>query len=266
MMPTPQQDLRLRLGLQNRLNAYQLLTYAIPARIGDGQGNVAVSGRPGYIYVRTDDQVIPCLNVRLPSINNYPVMVGYDYLNPDTFQVLDTNLSAVAFGDSGEIIYSPLTDHHETHEYLAGHDVVQVHLRAFMPLRVYPKTGFTVTVFRGVAPTATGGWVVIATTDIDLSSEQPASGYCWVLVYVDETGALATLTGTTILDASFSLDDAPEPLPGTFPLAAVRLYDSQTEIEENTTTTDIVDLRFLQSWFAGPETADDAKRLIWMGW
>jgi len=241
---------RLQREILKTLGGYQESRKVMPAVLGNGGGIVAVPSRPGYVYARMNKDVIQVYNERVPNVNDFPVLVGYDHLNPRLLQVLSTNLQT-HFGTEDEPEWDISSNfHHETHEWmnpLGGEDVVEVQLRQMMPLRVIGMTGTsTVAVYRGFVPDMDQGWSRVNFQYIDLSPAQPTGTLGrYMLISAQTDGNLLVTTGTSINKNSLWLNHIPEQQYGTYPLAAVRLYGQQDAgIEEGLTDTDIVDLRW----------------------
>ena len=241
---------RLQREILKTLGGYQESRKVMPAVLGNGGGIVAVPSRPGYVYARMNKDVIQVYNERVPNVNDFPVLVGYDHLNPRLLQVLSTNLQT-HFGTEDEPEWDISSNfHHETHEWmnpLGGEDVVEVQLRQMMPLRVIGMTGTsTVAVYRGFVPDMDQGWSRVNFQYIDLSPAQPTGTLGrYMLISAQTDGNLLVTTGTSINKNSLWLNHIPEQQYGTYPLAAVRLYGQQTNgIEEGLSDTDVVDLRW----------------------
>jgi hypothetical protein len=227
---------------------YQRHTYSTDdAMLGDGNGNVRVDGKKRDCYVRVNGVVMRVRNTKTAFVNNLPVVVGYEHANPNLLQVL-----GVRERDGIEMKTNyGAPEHHELHEYnnpLGGNDVVYSDVRQLMPGRVSSaQDAFNIYVHRGMALTSSGVWQRLESADkIDLSSYQPGTGACYVLIYVNlQDGTIGKLAGTTatsnqVLDYTY----IPRTPANAFPLAAVRLYDSQTIISEKWGYDgEIVDLR-----------------------
>jgi hypothetical protein len=225
-----------------------------PAVIGTPAGIVDVPGKPNYVYVQMAGSIIDVLNVRVPSAAGLSVRVGFDPLQPNLLQVLSQrNISSGQNGSGVPTVQS----HHKEHEYPLGRDIVYSQLRQFMPFRVAPAGGFTVSVYRGIAygdtawhvvqpPTPTVGLPAAATT-LDLSSYVVTTSGKAVLVLISlsTAGALVTTAGSQVDIRSLTTADIPAAPAGTsHVLAAVRMYYGQLAINENIYGSDIVDLRF----------------------
>jgi len=241
---------KLQREIMKTLGGYQESRKVMPAVLGNGGGIVSVPSRPGYVYVRINKDVVQVYNERVPNVNDFPVLVGYDHLNPRLLQVLSTNLGT-HFGTEEEPNWDVASNlHHQTHEWMnpqGGEDVVEVQLRQMLPLRVIGMTGTsTVAVYRGFVPDMDHGWSRVNFQYVDLSPATPTGTLGrYMLISAQTDGNLVVTTGTAVNKNALYLNNIPDQLYGTYPLAAVRLYGQQTNgIEEGLTDTDIVDLRW----------------------
>ncbi len=240
-----------------------------PALLGDGVGSVAVPGRPGWVYVRIGSDLTrgQAFNVRVPNRDNLPVLVGYDPISPRLFQVLSLR-HVYTVGGAGYTVIAQAGPHHETHEWAGvdGSDVVYVHARQWLPLRVRIVSGFLMQVDGGPIYRA-GAWRQIATQQLDLEAYKPALGARWVLLYLDAAGTLAARAGGNIAAGDLNYANIPAPEADEFPLAGVRLYGGQTAILDTYTSSDVVDLRWPQTNAAAPmhdpvTLSDDADQVL----
>jgi hypothetical protein len=125
-----------------------------------------------------------------------------------------------------------------------GQDVVYSHLRQLLPLRPQPFiTGQAVFVYSNISYLG-GEWVGVTGSLIDLSGASPTGGARFVLLYADDDGLIEIATGNIENPLLLKLADIPQPLPGTIPIAAVRLYPGQIRINDAPNMRDIVDLRW----------------------
>jgi len=246
---------------QKTLDRKQDVIPAWPALMGDGAGTVEVSTRSGWVYVRvgSDEILGQAFNNRVPNRDNLPVLVGYEPVQPDLYQVLSIR-EVYAGADSGHDVIPQVPSHHETHEWMGddGCDLVYVHLRQWMPLRLRVVNGMTVQVDRGVM--YRGGWVEVSTQQMDLTGCRPTGGGRYVLMYLDADGILGARSGDVVVPASgIALTDIPEPGLSEFPLAAVMVYGGQTSVQDNYTYRNVMDLRWPQ--FSTTGQAVVTKRL-----
>lgn len=237
----------LQRDIKTRMTKYQRRTYITDnAMLGDGSGNVRVADKQHECFVRVDGLVMRLRNTKTAYINNLPVIVGYENSHPNLLQVL-----AVRDRDGVDLKTNyGVPEHHELHEYdnpIGGSDVVYVNIRQIMACRVTSaQDAFNIYVHRGMG-LINGVWKRIESIDkIDLSSYVPGTGACYVLIYINlQDGSIGKLAGTTatsnqVLNYSY----IPNVPSDAYPLAAVRLYDTQTIISERFGYDgEIVDLR-----------------------
>jgi hypothetical protein len=214
-----------------------------PAVMGDGSGNVSVSGKPGWVYVRMlDGQSAQAYNGgKIKEIEDQEISVGYSYLNPFLLQVLDvrhTYAEALPYSNSGP--------HAASHMHLfpnGGDDVVWIDARQWMPLRVGPAGGLSVRVYKTTVWKSTG-WEEIDDI-IDLTSHVPGTGARYVLIAFDTSGNPQVTDGSTVDQlADLTAADIPALPSGQSASAAVGLYAGQTEIVETPDEQSFKDLRF----------------------
>jgi hypothetical protein len=89
-----------------------------------------------------------------------------------------------------------------------------------------------------------GEWVGVTGSLIDLSGASPTGGSRFVLLYADDDGLIEIATGNIQNSFLLNFSDIPQPLPGTIPIAAVRLYPGQIRINDAPNMRDLVDLRW----------------------
>lgn len=252
---------RSRQQLNKSIRGLQKVPRPIQGYLGNDYGIVAVPGRTNYVYVRlTGRPLAQVYNNRVPNIPNTPVLVGYDPIEPNLFQVL-----TVQSGNQTQtrlITNNMVGAHHKTHEWMGldaagGSDVVFVQSRQFMPLRVSPMnaTGtFAIGVYRGFYY-GDDEWMACSGGYLDMAPGIPATGARFMLIYLDSaSGFPQAVTGTTKDYATLNIGDIPAPVPGTYPLAAIRMYEGQLGIYETRQYTDLVDLRF-PGWHAATGTS-----------
>ena len=236
--------------LKKRLSDKQDVLRAMPGILGDISGNVAVPGRPNYVYVRlmgvSGDALAEVYNNRVANLVNLPVLVGYDPLQPNLLQVLSTRAISPQVGeDNGKL--AVVQPHHLSHEYPSGSDIVWVQLMQFLPFRVFPVGGLNISIYRGVVYTG-GEWRKLEeTVTHDLSPYVPDTEgkACFVLITLDNTATVTFTKGAEVDLADLAGTDIPAAPAGTaLVLAAIRLYAGQTTINESTTNLDIYDLRW----------------------
>jgi hypothetical protein len=237
---------RTRHALRNILKKKQDNLTASVCFLGNLDGVVDVPGRRNYVYVRTSDRdVHEVYNKRVRADRDKQVLIGYDPIQPNLLQVLTTTTTAVYGQD--DINDSGLPLHGLTHQWFEA-DPVYTHLRAFMPLRVGPTVPGTigVTVHRGIVWAGAYYKHVVGAESLSLSGYIPPSGYSrFVLISVSTAGTIVVTPGDIFESDELYLYSVPDAPDGTVcALAAVRLYDGQTEVGESLSDTDIMDLRF----------------------
>ena len=249
--------------IQSVLDKYQPKLDSYPALLGDGQGNVEVSNRPGYVYIRMGDEetVGQAYNQRVSLREHLPVFVGYDSIDPRLFQVLSSRQSVYLSG--GYAIIPDVGAHHATHEWpniddanSDGSDVVYSRWRQIQDLRISIDTGFTVEVTRSPIYRDGTGWTWIAEQSTNLAGYQPIGNAVYMLVYLDDNGILQEREGDQVPKATISITDCPDPNPGEFPLAAVLLYAGQTGLSDDRDEQNIIDLRWPQTYQATSDLID----------
>jgi hypothetical protein len=228
----------------------------LPAVLGDGANRLSVTGQANRVYVTLAGGIVgQAFNNRVQASYGLPVWVGYDPVEPDTWQVLAVRAGAAeaAGFDLGGTGYAPASRYRWNYPG-GGQDPLYVEGRQFLPLRLGPHTGLSVYVYPWVVWTGSA-WAYVPATAVDLTASVPAAeGQArLVLVTVDEAGAVVTTAGTAVALADLGLDDLPSVPAGTrYVVGAVRLYYGQTAIQEGRSNTDIVDLRDLPgAWGTG---------------
>lgn len=229
----------------------QPVIFSRPAFIGDASGNVTTflgdTLDPGYIVVRDfKGNLSVVFNQRVPPVANTPVYVGYDYLEPNLYQVLSTR----GYFPTQNVLSIPA--HAATHEW-PGYDAVYVSRQQILPALVTVKAGMVVAVYPFVVRLQNGTSKYIDYSEIDLTSHIPAAGTGarWTLVCADQTTGTITLQdGPLTLVGLSALMTTPIPAANanTVPIAAVAMYDGMTEVIETATQDTILDMR---GWVPG---------------
>lgn len=202
---------------------------------------VSEGGKPWKTVVRLDNgQEMEVYNNRMATIPELKVIIGSDPTMPGQIHVLRPN-------DAERSWNYWVVNHHKSHEY-PGHDTVWVQGAQIIPFNVSPAGGFSVTVFCNDPVRGDGAWVRGTTATVDLTTSVPAVGARYVLIEIDDTGAITTTDGDVVNDRYLLTSaDIPEPTAGRLVLAGVRLYDGQDEIRRDTRygkRNDIDDLRW----------------------
>lgn len=202
---------------------------------------VSEGSKPWRTIVRLDNgQEMEVYNNRLATIPELKVIVGSDPTMPGQLHVLRPN-------DAERSWNYWVVNHHKSHEY-PNHDAVWVQGAQIIPFNVLPAGAFTVTVYCDDALRGDAEWVKGTTATIDLASSVPTAGARFVLIEIDETGAIVTTDGAEVDDRYLlAFSDIPEPTAGRMPICAVALYDGQDMLRRDTRygkRNDFVDLRW----------------------
>lgn len=234
-----------RQKLRKEVKRLQPATAPIAGIMGDFSGRILVSNRPNYVYVRVGNTLTEVFNDSVPPQYNLPVIIGKDARSPNQMRILSVRSDASASNQTPSALATP--PHHLNHEWMAtqgGTDVVYSQIRQLMPLRPAPVvTGQAVYVARNVSYLS-NQWIGVTGQTIDLAPASPPTGSRFVLLAVDDDGLLLVTTGTVKNLMTLNLPDIPQPVPGTIPLAAVRLYPNQSRIQDAVSMQDIIDLRW----------------------
>ncbi len=244
-----------RRKLSARLEAKQDVSDSIPALMGDGNGNIDVDvvNQPGQVFIRVGDGDLgQAFNNRVPRADNLAIDVGYDPITDPQrriFQVL--NVRMADYAGAGNTPFPNVGPHHETHEYGGGDDTY-ISWRRLMGFRVGRPAGFVVTIDQGNIIRA-GAWLAVLSQTIDLTASKPAlsTQARYVLITLDSAGVASSTDGALVAVGALDISDCPVPADGEIPLAAVRLYGTQSSIGDVPTAPDIIDLRFPQASSTG---------------
>lgn len=223
------------------LQKYQRLPNAKPGLLGNGAGLVDDTHNPGHSYVRiANAPALSVVNKRCASIDNLPVWIGYDPLEPTTLQVLSIR-SYQRYGVGG-LDQSPQVGAHATTHRWMERDTVFVDLRQMMPFRPMVNGTMNLQINQGI--TFLGGqWQGIGIANIDMTPYIPATGAVMSLVYYGDSGTYVEVGTVKDLD-HLSVRDAPVPTAGTVPVALIRLWSGMSGIVESRIATDLADPRW----------------------
>lgn len=218
-----------------------------PAVMGDGAGNLYVTGFDNFVYVTMGDKAVPVFNNRVPPQTGVHVWVGYAAEEPTLFQVLSTRSESPAGVQTGFVGYAPA----RRYEWMArngGQDPLSVHLRAFTPLKlsVSPEGWMFVDLYRGFVYSS-GAYIAVPRQNIDLYAQIPTTAglAAFVLITINTSGTVVQTKGSEVNIEVLAITDIPAVPAGTaFVCGAVRVYYGQLEVQEGRTNTDFVDLRF----------------------
>jgi hypothetical protein len=246
---TTDAELRRRVEerLQAVLDAREKALWRAPGILGKSNttGDASVTGRDQWCYVRVgnDETLMTAFNNRTSHRNGLPVYVGYDPLQPTLFQVLSERQVYFQEGSGGKSV-APHHDQHEWGNTEGGEDVVYSRVRQIVDGLVFPTdpASLLVTV-RDCVYEIEGTVYYYAGGTVDLTAYVPSTGYQkYVLIAMGPSGPVVT-DGTE--KSSVALTDVPTASDGShWPLAAVWLRYSTTEITDWPNTQHILDLRF----------------------
>lgn len=228
--------------LQELRKAVQRVTRirAVPA-IVVGEGT-----RPGMTIVKySNGQTQEVLNYRIASAADLRVRVGVDPLVPGVPQILGLRFNPRQFAP-GQLWNMWVASHHKNHEF-PGPDTVYVQGAQFVPLNLVPSGGMKVKVYGSVLRMG-ATWARMVYEEVDLTSRIPSNAARYVLVEVDSTPAVVLTNGATKDDrAMLAVTDIPAPTNGRVAIAAVIVFDGQTEIVRDVRPgrrNDVEDLRW----------------------
>ena len=222
-----------------------------PGKLGDGYGNVEVSGMTNYVYCRIGDRVERVYNDTVPAIDDLAVDVGRDINDPLKFQVLGTrSYQPGGGGGTIQVGYAP-AKRYQIFAPGGGQDPLWVEGRQIMPLRLGPYSGMSIQVHDGfIYPTAGVKYIPWQSSDMTAHIPAGAGNAALVLITFNTSGTLVATKGTefTLADkttAALMLAMVPAiPASTAYVCGAVRVYNTQTAVAEGPSNTDIIDLRF----------------------
>jgi hypothetical protein len=217
--------------------------------MGDGNGNIRVTGRSDYVYVRVKAKgtaLWQCINHKVSDVENLPVLIEKMPTGND-WQVIDVDIPMLANAGDGWDGGSYLQNHagsHEWPDYFPGNDPVNVYQRSLVPLRTQAKNTSELKV--RVAPlryTYAGELKTFYGGELYVGSYQPASGQARnVLTYLDPRDN--TLYGHPAKATTYSATvplDLPSVPPYCIPSAVVRVTGDRNFVSE----VDILDYRLV---------------------
>lgn len=240
------------------LKKYQKHPLISTGTLGNSLGVVSVPGKPNFVYVNIPGSGVAIVyNKRVANIPSLPVDVGRDVVEPDLYQVL--NVHHYPSSDPNNIQgLGSIPNHGSSHTW-GGTDPVYVSKRQLMPLRPTPIGGMNVFITREVAY-YDGEWEGITGQVVDMTPYLPETGSHYALIYKDTDESFVVNSSGTLRDTlTLNLLDAPQPYPGTVPIALIRLYAGQSGILEGSNDTDLVDVRRLFEPLTDPSTTVTEK-------
>lgn len=229
---------RVQTSVSKRLTReYDPELTTILAKVGDVNGKVWVSNRPGYIHARAfDGSYLQAYSEIRDLKYNQLVRLGTTQANKRVFKVLEI------WSAQGRAL-SPHLESHGSDHSLGGRDVVSVWLGQIMWWNAQPIRGsLSVKVYCPPRMKLSGEILPPEIRELDLSVYTPPVGGYYLLVEVLD-GQPQIVQGDTYPDKNLlSLDAIPPASPGAFRLAAFAYY-GQSAWVLTTTWSDFVDLR-----------------------
>jgi hypothetical protein len=210
-----------RAALQQLLEQFALKQEYKYGLLGDSNGTVMVSGRPGWAYIRYRDDlnrlslVRYLLQEQLPD--GMPVKVGREHPTDPFEQVLGPDWTMYAYAPT----QSTVTQHGT--QVITLSDMAEGRVTVTDPVSLAVDVRALLYVNGSRAVEFSGG-------SLDLTADVPgAAGHWQVLVYMDlDTDSLASVVGN--LTAVGTNARAPSVPDNTLPLALVDLANGDTEI------------------------------------
>lgn len=230
--------------------------------LGDGRGsaasNLKVPGQPQKQYARRrlgDKNYFVITNRRVAPKFNLPVVLGYTDEDPDIEQVLDQHTAGWQFTDSASTI-GGIDQHHTQHQF-GGGDEVSVDPRLFTPGLIKPQSTPSMKVDVMPFTHYYRSWSRFPkTASSDLSDWKPPAGKTrYVLIALDPiTNSLVYRPGTPsastggfggVAGASVGggMGAIPAPAGDEYPLGAVKLTSTTTELNWNSVVNNIEETR-----------------------
>lgn len=227
---------------EEALNAWQDVMGSLQPRavlrrglVGDGAGHVEVTGLPGWIWIRYEEELNRLSTVRCfigYLEEGTPVIVGKWHPEEDYEQVLGISWGLYSVGLTNYVYtFNKVPQHGETHHGTVGSDPAWIDYANFVFGRVSPTNPDTMIVDIGSFVYPDGPEVKdYDGGTLDLTSEVPGAGHKYVLVYFDLDAEEIDYTesATVALPVSPSMPALEN--VNAIPLGLVRLYAGQTEI------------------------------------
>jgi len=206
--------------------------------LGDGIGNVSVTGKPGWNWIRYRDDLNRLSMVRNVTAarlgDGIPVFVGKKYPDDEYEQVLGVYWDQYILDAGLDTIdqYAGGEPHGDKHAGKAN-DPVPVDLNNLSPGKVVPTSpaSLSVDVQQFIYVTGCDVFEYPGET-LDLTDNVPTIyGRRYVMIYLDlDTDAVAALNGDVVTWAD--TPEIPAPLPYTIPLALIDLESGQATITD----------------------------------
>jgi hypothetical protein len=215
----------------------------MPATLGNGNGVIQVSTRPGWVYVRLHGdsrRLVRALNKSsVPLVENFPVDVErivepnggyYKVIGASTALIFRSDPAVNNPDPWNGFIRAHGTQHMLGDRGTGGFDPVYTDTRMLLPLRARQQETADLTLHVEGGRYYLGGWHTFAGGDT-AALTLPGAGSIWDVVCIDASGNLSQVAGvTTTYNATPQYPASG--LTDLYPLAFVYLTDSTTAIEE----------------------------------
>lgn len=221
------------------------------AFLGDNNGVIQYyNGKrleKNYVVVRDPDGNLSIAYNRAVPLNaNTPIIVGYDPLKPNTFQVLGARDYTTA------VPFSAIPGHHETHEW-PSNDTVWVHGEQFLPGLLLANTGFVVKIYPFFFKKNDGYRGYIRGQNLDLTLYKPTLGAKAFTIAAGDDELLHVIEGNAVGSVgAIKQTDFPVILdPTMHEIWGVQLYAGQAKIRQTDKKKDVFDFRGVGSGGGG---------------
>jgi hypothetical protein len=247
---------------EDRLDERQAEIKNILGVMGDGQGNLRVSGKDGYIYVLINGQSFQAFCGKVAPVYGKQCLIGlslergqkgsfYEVLS----EIINNSTDPSVLQTGG---YAPAS----RYEY-GGQDPLTVNVRSVSFLRIGPSStgGLKIDLFEGKIWSGST-FINITRQDIDLTAQIPSTSgkAALVMITINNSGTVVQTKGSEVNLTSLATTDRPAvPSNTVFVCGCVRVYNGQTEFREGNSNTDFDDLRFSYDSLRWRLTANDLK-------
>lgn len=224
------------------------------AFLGNASGRVKANDQGGVYIIDFNGNVQVVFNQRVPLDPFRAVLVGYVDKNSRMLEII----RFVDVYPTARTLSVPL--HWRNHQW-GGTDTLWVRTEQILYGIALPESGLTVK-FVGCVYYL-NGWKLINTDSMDLSAYVPTSGARYILVEVDDTGAVNVALGTLVDNREMlEYEDIPLPSASSKPLFAAKVYASQERFRKDLSGTDIIDLRWAGYASGGVSTEVDWDDIV----
>lgn len=210
------------------------------AFLGDKDGTVKADNLGNVYILDFNGNKSVVYNSTVPHIPHRAVEIGWRNKKSKILEVLRF-IDAYPENRPAEI-----PDHWENHQW-PNYDTLFSRKEQLLTGvgTVFPVSGETKINALGGVYTLSNVPYLFNDTVIDLSSEIPTSDANWVLIEIDNTGAVTLTPGSSVANRNLlTYAEIPAFASGLYPICAVKVYEGQLEFIRNKTDTDIIDFRF----------------------